>query len=222
MSLFRRLRNFVRVRRVLAAGAFVFVAYLFANNLPPEARYSVRTGVKSVHEFPNQSGRPGSPWGTSPTTAGRSRSGFTGMTGRGCGGLPGWNCGTCGPARTGRPPTGPSRPGTASSMAASGTTARASGRCSDSPPGGCSYSTGKPGPPSATDCSPRAFGSARTAVTLVPVRLESSGEGTAVDDLRTGRRVATLPDATEKLTVARTAGPRCRWARRPTRASRAG
>jgi WD40 repeat protein len=46
MTTFGRLRSAVRGRRLPAAGAFLFLGYLFANNLPPEARYSVRTEAK--------------------------------------------------------------------------------------------------------------------------------------------------------------------------------
>ena len=41
-----RLWNVVRGRRLLAAGAFVFLGYLFANNLRPWPRYEVQTGAK--------------------------------------------------------------------------------------------------------------------------------------------------------------------------------
>src|SRR4051794_23721340 len=46
MQRLRRLRAVVRGRRLLAAGAFVFLAYLFANNLRPWPRYEVQTGAK--------------------------------------------------------------------------------------------------------------------------------------------------------------------------------
>ena len=46
MSPFRRLSSVVRGRRLLAAGAFLFLAYLFANNLSPRPRYVVQTGGK--------------------------------------------------------------------------------------------------------------------------------------------------------------------------------
>ena len=46
MSPFHRLSSVVRGRRLLAAGAFLFLAYLFANNLSPQPRYVVQTGAK--------------------------------------------------------------------------------------------------------------------------------------------------------------------------------
>src|SRR5262245_35308287 len=46
MKRLRRLWNVVRGRRLLAAGAFVFLGYLFANNLSPESRHVAQTGAK--------------------------------------------------------------------------------------------------------------------------------------------------------------------------------
>jgi hypothetical protein len=47
MKVPRRLLPFVRPRRLIAAGLFVFFAYLFANNLDPTSLYEVKTGAKS-------------------------------------------------------------------------------------------------------------------------------------------------------------------------------
>lgn len=51
MCAFRRLSSVVRGRRLLAAGAFLFLAYLFANNLSPRPRYVVQTEAKAEKLF---------------------------------------------------------------------------------------------------------------------------------------------------------------------------
>ena len=55
MSLLRHLSNVVRGRRLLATGAFLFLAYLFANNLTPRPRYVAQTGAKA-RPFQERSG----------------------------------------------------------------------------------------------------------------------------------------------------------------------
>jgi WD40 repeat protein len=45
MSALRHVRSVLRFRRLLAAGVFVFLAYVFANNMQPRPRYVVQTGA---------------------------------------------------------------------------------------------------------------------------------------------------------------------------------
>jgi WD40 repeat protein len=51
MTSFRRLRSLMRGRRLLAAGAFLFLGYVFANNLSPWPRYALRTEAKTGREL---------------------------------------------------------------------------------------------------------------------------------------------------------------------------
>jgi hypothetical protein len=61
MKLFRRMQTVIRGRRLLAAGAFVFLGYVFANNLRPWPRYEVQTEAKTHNLLESIRGWPSPP-----------------------------------------------------------------------------------------------------------------------------------------------------------------
>jgi WD40 repeat protein len=208
MTKFRRLRSAVRGRRLPAAGAFLFLGYLFANNLPPEARYSVRTGAESVRARSTQvrSSQSRSSWETVGHVSDNGGE-VTVRIHEGDGLGLGWNSRLeLWDVRAGqnRTPAHWNESGWAGLLAG----------------GVWDDGTGlgeMPGHPAGREflLDREAWAALRdrplpSGIRFSPdglhvsyrVRTGSSAEGTAVDDVRNGRRVATLPEPTEKLTVA--------------------
>ena len=208
MTSFRRLRSLMRGRRLLAAGAFLFLGYVFANNLSPESRYSVRTGAAPVRAPSAQvrSSQLRSSWGTVGHVSDDGRE-VTVRVHEGTGTGLGWNSRLeLWDVRAGenRTPAHWTEPGWAGLLAGGvwddGT---GLGEMPGHPAGreflfdGEAWAALRDRPrPAGIRFSP----DGRHVSYLV--RTGSSAEGTAVDDARTGRRITTLPEPTERLTVA--------------------
>lgn len=201
MGPLRRLSRLVRPRRLLAAGAFLFLGYVFANNLSPEARYTVRTDARVRHP---QSYRESSRWATVSHVADDgeriSLRIHHGEALRWKSTLELWDV----RAGADRTPAHWREPAFQDLLG---------GNFRDDDTGLAALLVHRAGREFL--CSEAAWAAIRDRLTAGGVRFSPDGryvsyripvgrqtDGTAIDDLRTGRRVATLSELTDRLTVA--------------------